>query len=164
MAVVSASQAFVPTDYAKPIRIAKPASFKTNVLGQLGGWSETTTLQMAQYKTGCSFVHGMTDTHFCATPSETEWCTPFSAWEIINNEELSGIIGEESFDNGNLAKDACIQDDFCTGVAFAGKVEKNLMKSKKRIFQNFLFQEFFSVTFIRPLGVKWPESWSLDFP
>ena len=112
---------FQLNEYAKPIRLAKANSFKTNVLGQLGGWSEVTHLQMSQYMTGCNFAPGMQSTHFCATPSESEWCTPFSAWEMVNNVELAGIIGEESYENGNLAKDACIQEPFCTGVGFAGK-------------------------------------------
>ena len=144
VAVVSASQQFSPTNYAKPIRLAKPGSFKTNVLGQLGGWSETTNLQMAQYKTGCSYAHGLTETHFCATPSDDDWCTPFNAWEIINNSALAGVIGEEGFDNANLAKDACIQDDFCTGVAFEGKVSKYFFAIKE---ENFSILEIFSKTF-----------------
>ena len=94
---------------------------------------------MAQYKTGCSYAHGLTETHFCATPSDNDWCTPFNAWEIINNSALAGVIGEESFDNANLAKDACIQDDFCTGVAFEGKVRKFFLQSRKKIFRYWIF-------------------------
>jgi len=99
---------------------------------------------MAQYKTGCSYAHGLTETHFCATPSDDDWCTPFNAWEIINNSALAGVIGEEGFDNANLAKDACIQDDFCTGVAFEGKVSKYFFAIKE---ENFSILEIFSKTF-----------------
>ena len=42
---------------------------------------------------------------------------------MVSNEELAGVVeGSEKFDNGNLAKDACIQEPFCTGVAFKGNV------------------------------------------